>query len=104
MTTQEIVNAILIIVSHIPKGKVTHYGHIAILAGLPGYARFVGSVLKKLPEGSTLPWHRVINSQRIISIPNDSQAFLRQKAALLNEGVTFSATNRINICHMWSPK
>ncbi len=45
------------IVAAIPEGDVTTYGDVAKLAGSPGAARQVGGVLKRLPEGSTLPWH-----------------------------------------------
>ena len=47
------------IVAAIPFGKVTTYGEVARLAGSPRAARQVGGVLRRLPEGSTLPWHRV---------------------------------------------
>ena len=47
------------IVASIPQGYVATYGDIARLAGSPRAARQVGGVLKRLPEGSTLPWHRV---------------------------------------------
>ena len=39
------------------------YGAVADRAGLPGYARYVGYTLKHLPPESSLPWHRVINSE-----------------------------------------
>ena len=39
----------------IPYGKVTTYGEVARLAGSPRAARQVGGVLRRLPEGSTLP-------------------------------------------------
>ncbi|MED6332399.1 MAG: MGMT family protein, partial [Pseudomonadota bacterium] len=34
------------IVHKIPKGNVASYGQIAKLAGLPGYARYVGYTMK----------------------------------------------------------
>lgn len=73
--------------SHIPKGKVISYGQLAKLAGLPGYARQVGAVLKKLPHDTRLPWHRVLNSQGKISFPEGSDAYEEQKKRLENEGV-----------------
>ncbi|GHL08318.1 hypothetical protein ECZU22_22170 [Escherichia coli] len=42
------------IVAAIPEGYVTTYGDVAKLAGSP-VPRAVGGVLKRLPEGSTLP-------------------------------------------------
>ena len=56
------------IVASIPEGYVTTYGDVARLAGSPRAARQVGGVLKRLPEGSTLPWHRVVNRHGAISL------------------------------------
>lgn len=55
------------IVASIPEGCVTTYGEVARLAGSPRAARQVGGVLRRLPEGSTLPWHRVVNRHGAIS-------------------------------------
>lgn len=83
------------IVASIPEGKVTTYGEIARLAGSPRAARQVGGVLKRLPEGSTLPWHRVVNSQGTISLTGSD--LQRQRQALLSEGVQVSGTGKINL-------
>ena len=48
------------VVASIPYGTVATYGQVAQLAGLPGYARYVGATLKQLPKDTLLPWHRVI--------------------------------------------
>lgn len=77
------------IVHQIPKGNVASYGQIANLAGLPGYARYVGHVLKNLPAGSKLPWHRVVNSKGAISFAVGTSEYLRQKARLEQEGIVF---------------
>ncbi|MCD8520716.1 MAG: MGMT family protein [Saccharospirillaceae bacterium] len=81
----------------IPAGSVVTYGQLAALAGMPGRARWVGRVLSQLPEGSQLPWFRVINAQGRISFPPDSAAFARQQSRLLAEGVDFSASGRIDL-------
>lgn len=81
------------ILAAIPAGSVTTYGDIARLAGSPRAARQVGSVLKRLPEGSTLPWHRVINSTGQISLIGDD--LLRQREALIHEGVEVSRDGKI---------
>lgn len=91
-------DAILQQLSMIPKGQVSTYGSIAKAAGLPGYARFVGQVLKTLPKGTKLPWHRVVNAQGKISFPEGSDAFLEQKKRLVNEGIELK-NNRINLKH-----
>lgn len=77
------------IIASIPKGKVTSYGQIAKLAGYPNHARIVGNILKNLPSDTSLPWHRVINSQGKISFPQNSTAYNRQRLLLEKEGVSF---------------
>lgn len=86
------------VVAAIPVGRVCSYGEVAKRAGLPGYARYVGTVLKQLPEGSKLPWFRVINSQGRISFAEGSAEFLAQRQHLLAEGVAVSG-NKIAKCH-----
>lgn len=76
-------------VALIPVGKVASYGQIARLCGLPGYARFVGTTLRKLPADTALPWHRVVNAQGRISFPPDSASYQRQQQRLQQEGVIF---------------
>ena len=83
------------IVAAIPEGYVTTYGDVAKLAGSPRAARQVGGVLKRLPEGSTLPWHRVVNRQGIISLTGPD--LQRQREALLAEGIMVSGDGHIDM-------
>ena len=48
-------------VARVPKGTVASYGQIAWMAGYPRRPRQVGMVLKGLPEGTDLPWHRIVS-------------------------------------------
>ncbi len=82
------------IVAAIPYGKVTTYGEVARLAGSPRAARQVGGVLRRLPEGSTLPWHRVINRHGQIS--QQAEDFQRQRQALLAEGIIFGPHSTVD--------
>ncbi|ADD76179.1 YbaZ [Pantoea ananatis LMG 20103] len=83
------------IVAAIPPGRVTTYGDVALLAGSPRAARQVGGVLSRLPEGSTLPWHRVINRHGTISLQGDR--LFRQREALEAEGVEVSDAGEIDL-------
>ncbi|MCW0317858.1 DNA base-flipping protein [Pantoea ananatis] len=85
------------IVAAIPFGSVTTYGDVALLAGSPRAARQVGGVLSRLPEGSTLPWHRVINRHGAISLQGDR--LFRQREALEAEGVEVSDAGEIDLDH-----
>jgi methylated-DNA-protein-cysteine methyltransferase-like protein len=87
------------IVNAIPAGKVATYGQVANLAGMPQQSRLVGRVLSRLPKGSKLPWHRVINSQGKFSNPNPE----RQKLRLEKEGVVM-VNGRVNLrIYRWQP-
>ncbi|WP_312268741.1 MGMT family protein [Pseudescherichia sp.] len=83
------------IVAAIPPGSVTTYGEVARLAGSPRAARQVGGVLRRLPEGSTLPWHRVVNRQGQISLTGPD--LQRQRQALLADGVQVSGSGIIDL-------
>ncbi|WP_188723718.1 MGMT family protein [Franconibacter daqui] len=83
------------IVAAIPEGCVTTYGEVARLAGSPRAARQVGGVLKRLPEGSQLPWHRVVNRHGAISLTGPD--LQRQRQALLSEGVQVSGSGQIDL-------
>lgn len=88
--------AIYLALMNIPQGKVIAYGQLAALAGLPGNARLAGKVLSGLPKNTELPWHRVINSQGKISLPEDSPGYKEQKRRLEAEGVVFK-NNKISL-------
>lgn len=75
------------VVNQIPHGRVASYGTIARLAELPGYARYVGHVMKGLPAATKLPWHRVLRANGQIAFPPHSEAWKRQKELLENEGI-----------------
>lgn len=89
---------IWLVLSQVPEGKVVTYGQLARMAGAPGYARVVGNILKQLPRGSGLPWHRVINARGLISFPEDSAKYKEQKERLEHEGVTF-ISGKVSLNH-----
>jgi methylated-DNA-protein-cysteine methyltransferase-like protein len=87
----------------IPKGRVVTYGQLAELAGLARAARWVGRQLSQLPEGSSLPWHRVIAAGGRLSLVAGSPAGDEQRARLRDEGVTVCG-NQVDIRrHRWRP-
>ena len=80
---------ILAAIRRIPRGKVSTYGNVAEVAGLPRRARLVGTVLRQTPGSASLPWYRVINAGGRISLPSGSDAYARQRSKLEAEGVIF---------------
>ena len=84
-------------VRRIPRGKVASYGQIARLAGLPNGARQVGYALHRLPEGTDIPWHRVINRLGQISLDPMHAGGDLQRALLESEGVVFDLSGRTDL-------
>jgi methylated-DNA-protein-cysteine methyltransferase-like protein len=74
-------------VKKIPRGRVSTYGVIALLAGHPGQARLVGYALHNLPEGADVPWQRVVNAKGCVSLPAAGAS--RQRSRLATEGIRF---------------
>ena len=92
------------VVAAIPPGRVASYGQVAELAGLGRGARQVGRALRMLPEGTRIPWHRVINAQGRISLPAGSRGHREQRERLLLEGLRFRASGSVDLQHYrWKP-
>lgn len=85
------------VVRRIPRGRVATYGQVAALAGLPRHARQVGYAMAALPEGSDVPWQRVINSKGEISARDYPDAVRSQRARLEDEKVLFDANGRVSL-------
>lgn len=92
------------VVMLIPRGKVATYGDVAHLAGLGRAARRVGYSLRGLPDGTTIPWHRVVNAQGRISLPEGSSSRDTQRDRLQEEGVVFRGGQRLDLeLYRWRP-
>jgi methylated-DNA-protein-cysteine methyltransferase-like protein len=90
-------------VGDVPKGSVASYGQIAEIAGIPRGARQVGYALRQLPNGSDVPWHRVIQSSGRIAFEKGSRAYNRQSKRLIMEGVVI-LEGRIDMQkYRWQP-
>lgn len=88
-------------IERVPRGRVATYGGIAMVAGLPGRARLVGTILSNQPANSRLPWYRIVNASGRISFPEGSTGHERQRKQLKAEGVVV-VKGRINLRdHGW---
>lgn len=92
------------LVTCIPRGKVATYGQIAMLLGRGRWARHVGHALRKLPQGTKVPWHRVINGRGKVSLEPGSRTCHEQWVLLAREGVLPEHHGRISLDRFgWSP-
>ncbi|WP_312933035.1 MGMT family protein [Pseudomonas sp.] len=95
--------ALFSVLGAVPPGKVVSYGQLAELAGLDRAARWVGRTLGQLPEGSRLPWHRVLGANGRLSLAAGTPSGDEQRARLRAEGVLIS-TDRVDMArHGWRP-
>ncbi|HLB36228.1 MAG TPA: methylated-DNA--[protein]-cysteine S-methyltransferase [Gemmatimonadales bacterium] len=85
------------VVRRIPRGRVATYGQVAALAGREGHARQVGYAMHALPNGTTVPWHRVINARGEISRRSQFGGEIRQRLLLEAEGVEFDWRGRVRL-------
>jgi methylated-DNA-protein-cysteine methyltransferase-like protein len=83
---------------------VATYGQIAHLAGIKKNARIIGYALSALPQGSSVPWHRVINRHGEISYSaSRNNHDLLQKQILTSEGIVFDKLGKINLdIYLWN--
>ena len=77
----------------VPFGRVATYGQIARWAGFPGHSRQVARTLHSSSKKYDLPWHRIINSQGKISLPEPG--YSRQMELLKDEGISFSDAGKV---------
>lgn len=89
-------------VRRVPTGRVVSYGGVAALLGKPRAARGVGQALSALPDGSDVPWWRVINREGAVSLGAPGGRI--QRGLLEAEGIRFDRAGRIDWDRFgWSP-
>lgn len=96
MTVSSFTRQIIEAIRDIPYGKVATYGGIAAMAGNRRAARQVARTLHTFGAKEKLPWHRVINREGKISLP-EHNGYNRQKTLLEAEGVEFDCNGRIDL-------
>ena len=81
------------------------YGQVASLAGLAGNARQVGYALHALPDGTIVPWHRVVNAAGRISPRATRGGELVQQLLLEKEGIRLDGRGRVPLDQLrWNPR
>ena len=85
------------VVEQIPEGMVASYGQVALLAGRPRSARYVGYALHGNPRPGEIPCHRVVFADGRIC---EGVAFGgpdAQRELLMGEGVTFTDPMHVDL-------
>jgi methylated-DNA-protein-cysteine methyltransferase-like protein len=96
------------VVRRVPRGRVTTYGTVAVLAGKPRGARLVGYALATL-RGTVhdVPWQRVLGARprgmAAVSILDAAGAAV-QRRLLEREGVAFDERGRVALAHHGWPR
>lgn len=91
------------VVAAIPAGRVSTYGEVAKLAGLPRGARQVGRALGKAPASLGLPWFRVIGAGGRIALPKGTTGYRTQIRKLRAEGINVH-NGRLRLPdYQWAP-
>jgi alkylated DNA nucleotide flippase Atl1 len=94
------------IVSRIPRGKVTTYGHIAAAIGLKSGARLIGYALNSLKDGDDIgiPAHRVVNRLGELTGKMHFETPYAMREKLESEGITFIGDAVDLQKHLWKPE
>jgi len=104
-TTSDSYRRIYAVVARVPRGRVATYGQIAALARLPRHARLVGYALNVLPEGSDLPWHRVVNAKGQVSLRANALGYDELQAQLLRRERVRMVDGAIPLAtYQWRPR
>jgi O-6-methylguanine DNA methyltransferase len=92
------------IAAAIPAGKVATYGQIAALAGKPGAARAVGTLMRLNPSRAKVPCHRVVASDGALTGYAFGNGVATKKNLLKKEGVLFKGEKVDLAISQWQPK
>jgi methylated-DNA-protein-cysteine methyltransferase-like protein len=104
-TPAEFRTLVLAVVKRIPKGRLVSYGQVAALAGFPQRPRQVGMVLSGLPEGTKLPWHRVVNNRGYVPSRGRWWGAFEQIGRLRDEGIEVDDLGNLDLeTHRWRPR
>jgi len=85
------------VVKTIPKGKVTTYGQVALLAGNPRWSRVVGYALHKNPQPGIIPCHRVVTRNGEVAKSFAFGGENVQRELLEKEGIVFNPDGTVDL-------
>ena len=93
------------VVRTIPYGRVTTYGLIAKKLGTASSARTVGWALNACHNDSSIPAHRVVNRNGLLSGKHHFKGIDLMKQLLENEGIEVNDNKVVDFnIKLWTPK
>ena len=93
------------VVRSVPVGRVTTYGLIAKKLGSASSARTVGWALNACHNDSSIPAHRVVNRNGLLSGKHHCKGFDLMKQLLENEGIQVNNDKVVDFkIKLWDPK
>ena len=93
------------VVRTIPLGRVTTYGLIAKKLGTASSARTVGWALNACHNDSSIPAHRVVNRNGLLSGKHHFKGLDLMKQLLENEGIEVNDNKVVDFnTKLWNPK
>ena len=87
------------LVKQIPRGSIITYGGVAKKIRLRGGARVVGYAMAACPNGSGIPWHRVVGAGGNLRLSEPLVSL--QRRLLESEGVQFIGRRADIERHLW---
>jgi methylated-DNA-protein-cysteine methyltransferase related protein len=92
------------IVRLIPKGRVTSYGLIAEYLGAKGSSRMVGWAMNMAHADKSIPAHRVVNRNGLLTGKFHFETPTRMQELLENEGIKVENDKIIDFKNkLWNP-
>lgn len=80
------------VVKAVPQGRVSTYGNVAALLGMPQCSRLVGRALRGIDPELSVPCHRIVNaSGRLVP------GWEEQRLLLSEEGVQFKSNGCVDL-------
>ena len=105
MSQNDFFQKVYSIVRTIPEGRVTTYGLIARRIGLSSSARTVGWALNSCHNDSSIPAHRVVNRNGLLTGKHHFKGYNLMKQLLENEGVKVDEDKVVDFeVKLWDPK
>ena len=105
MSKNDFFHRVYDVVRTIPFGRVTTYGIIAKKLGTASSARTVGWALNACHNDSSIPAHRVVNRNGLLSGKHHFKGIDLMKQLLENEGIEVNDNKVVDFnIKLWNPK